>query len=45
MGLGHEGGVGAMTHTSGSRRLKVVTKMEVGLLAALKRAEMEVGRR
>ena len=45
MGLGHKGGGGLMTHTSGSRQLRVVMKMEVGLLVALKRVEREVGKR
>jgi hypothetical protein len=34
-----------MMHTSSSRQLNVVMKMEVGLLAVLKREEREVGRR
>jgi hypothetical protein len=44
-GVGAQWGGGAMTHTSGSRHLKVVMKMEVGLLAVFKRADREVGRR
>ena len=44
MGLAQDGG-GPMTHMSSSRGLNMVMKMEVGLLAALKRAEREVGRR
>ena len=45
MGLGHNGGGRAMTHMSGSRQLKVVMKMEVGLLAVLKRADGKEMRR